>query len=59
MPVRDGASLDAGADPTAFYITVIGFSGLPVWSQVIISNCFALVNMCVGCNVPYLRLQSV
>jgi hypothetical protein len=59
MTVRDGASLDAGADPTALYIAVMGFSGLPVWSRVIISNRFALVNMCVGCNVLYLRLQSV
>jgi hypothetical protein len=57
MPVRDGAS-GAGADSTAFYNAVMGFSGLPVWSQVIISNCFALINMCVEV-VLYLRFQSV
>jgi hypothetical protein len=51
MPVRDGALLGAGADPTVFYIAVMGFSGLPMWSLVIISNYFTLVNMCVGCTV--------
>jgi hypothetical protein len=28
MPVRGGASLGAGANPTVFYIAVIGFNGL-------------------------------
>jgi hypothetical protein len=28
IPVRDSASLGAGADPAVFYIAVIGFSGL-------------------------------
>jgi hypothetical protein len=51
MSVRDGASLGTGAYLTAFYIAVMGFSGLAVWSQVIISNCFALVNVCVDCTV--------